>query len=359
MTEKKRILWISWHSTPYNDYLFNQVNNDYDLTVIFIKSKLISHPWENHSSLTFKYVCLDQNICKCFQLLIKKYDLRIVAGWNNLFLVIGLLIFSILNNKFVIWTDTPKKAGKRGLFKKMYHYFFIKTVIKKAYSILVTGNIGVKVFKEIYGNNLKVINFPFATNLDFFNSLVLREKGEDKVFKFLSVGRLVNWHKGYDVAIKAFNIVKNKCPDVTIKYVILGEGPDRPYLEKLINKYDLDNWVKLPGWCSPHEILREMRSSRVFIHPSHFDPFPNVVLEAMAVGLPIIGSNAAGSVLDRVEINVNGYIFDDNDHEMLADKIVYVLNNLQILGSLSISARHTAEVNSVNYNIEVLNKLTK
>ncbi len=358
MNSKQKILWISWHPNPYNNYLFEEVNKHYDLEVVFIKGILSSHPWDSEQKFNFKSHYFDKNPFQCLLLLFKKYNLKIVAGWDHYLMILALGLFALGGSKYAIWTDTPKKERKRPILKQLYHHYYLGMVIKRAYSILVTGNVGVQYFKDIYGKNLNVINFPFATNIDFYKPLPVNEKKENNTLSFLSVGRLVNWHKGYDIAIKAFHIIKNKYPSVSIQYTILGEGADRANLEGLIKEYGLENWIQLPGWSSPDNILKAMQTSHVFIHSSHFDPFPNVVLEAMAVGLPVIGSNGAGSVVDRIKNKVNGLIFTDNDEQMLAKHINYILNNMPTLSSMSVAARATAESYEVSYNLKQLEKLT-
>jgi glycosyltransferase involved in cell wall biosynthesis len=358
MSSKKSILWISWHPNPYNNYLFEEFHKHYDLEVIFIKSKLSTHPWDVLEKFSFKNNYFDKTPFLCLRIIFKKSDLKVVAGWNHYFMIFALGIFAIARFKFVIWTDTPNKEMKRSFLKQLYHNYYLNLMFKRAFCILVTGKIGVQFFKEIYGKELNVINFPFATNLDFYKPQVHTKERQVGVIKFISVGRLVNWHKGYDVAIKAFNIIKMRYPNLSFQYNILGEGIDRPFLERLIEEYDLKDSIKLSGWCNPDKILEEMQKSHVFIHPSHFDPFPNVVLEAMAVGLPVIGSNAAGSVLDRLNNKVNGMIFQDNDVHMLAEHLNYLIQNISILSSMSQAARATAESFSVNYNITQISKLT-
>ena len=110
------------------------------------------------------------------------------------------------------------------------------------------------------------------------------------------------------------------------------------------------------GWLELDEIAPFYQSGDMLIHSSFFDPFPNVVLEAMAVGLPVMGSNLAGSVVDRVVPAKNGYICAAGDPIDWANKIELVLKAPEILSELGQAARRTAEAHPVDENIKTLQR---
>ena len=80
------------------------------------------------------------------------------------------------------------------------------------------------------------------------------------------------------------------------------------------------NEVKLLGWIDYRDLPSFYNSGHLFLHPSRFDPFPNAVLEAMSCGLPVLGSDQAGSVIERVIDNENGLIFQSEDVERSLSK---------------------------------------
>ncbi len=87
-----------------------------------------------------------------------------------------------------------------------------------------------------------------------------------------------------------------------------------------------------------------MLQSDVFIHfvPS-LDPFPVAVLEAMAAGLPVIGSDMAGSVVERVKNGENGFVISSTDVEGLAESIIKFIINPSLVENMGYAARQTAE----------------
>ncbi|MEM0233350.1 MAG: glycosyltransferase family 4 protein, partial [Candidatus Nezhaarchaeales archaeon] len=91
------------------------------------------------------------------------------------------------------------------------------------------------------------------------------------------------------------------------------------------------------------EELRYLYScSHVLVLPSYFEAFPMVLIEAMASGLPVIGSKAGG-IVDIVENGVNGYLFEKGSANELAEKLHLVLLDESLRHKLSINSRAIAE----------------
>lgn len=111
----------------------------------------------------------------------------------------------------------------------------------------------------------------------------------------LGIGRLVGY-KGFDVLIEAF--ARTRTPGAEL--VILGEGEDRPALEQRIAALGLTGRVRMPGYMP--EPWRWLEQARCFVSASRTEAFGNVVVEALAAGLPVVSTSCHGPV----EILVNG-----------------------------------------------------
>lgn len=352
--ERKEIIWILWHPTHYHHYLLNKANENLNINcnVVYICKTLHSYPWAsdmNHG-LTPKYVDILRDRMWLVKKIFSKKNIFIIAGYYNRYMLSTLLLRRMLGLPVFLYSDTPdKKVSKK-------RDAFYKLLFKLSDKYLVTGNIGVQRIIDMGQAPEKAVNFPFATNIDFFVPDYAKKVQKSKKIYFSS-GRIVFSHKGYDVAIKAFSILKSKGLD-NFKYVIAGVGPDQELLECMIKEYGLEDNVELLGWLEPTELINYYQSSHYMLHPSRVDPFPNAVLESMACGLPVIGSNMAGSVVDRVEEGKNGWIFTSDNVEELLQKIeesYHVDESAYKL--MSQEARSTAEKWPVEYNISVLNKL--
>lgn len=115
-------------------------------------------------------------------------------------------------------------------------------------------------------------------------------KWEPRGVRVLAVGRLT-YYKGFEVLIRA----AAGCPEIQV--AIVGEGEERPRLEKLISDLGIGQRVRLLGGLSDHEVRQLFRSADIFCLSSleRTEAFGMVLLEAMAAGRPIIASDIPGS----------------------------------------------------------------
>lgn len=175
--------------------------------------------------------------------------------------------------------------------------------------------------------------------------------------RFISSGRLQNDRKGHDLALRAFALVAHK-RGFNGEYLIAGTGPDETRLRELSQALGLEEQVRFLGWVEPDALADLYRSCHVLVHPSPVhDPFPNAVLEAMASGLAILGSDVSGSVLDRVEQGVNGLIHRAGDVTQLADHVEYLLANPEVVERMGQRARETALRWPVERGVEIVRQM--
>ncbi|MCE2896026.1 MAG: glycosyltransferase [Flammeovirgaceae bacterium] len=355
----KKLLWILWHPTPYNTHLLNEASKSYEVVVIYIADILSTHPWSASFEQHFKKLAWKKSDSKrkiISEVCSSSYRLRIVGGWNHPLMIFALVSFAVLQRSFVIWTDTPRLLKKRGFTKRAFHWF-LQFIIKRATAIFATGAIGASNFKRIYGQQLNVLNFPWTTDLNFYSPRISPVK--EVPLAVLSIGRLLNVHKGFDVAVQSIKDLKDQHRHSDFHYYIIGEGPDREKLTRMIAEFGLERQITIVGWLDPVEIIKHYKACSVFIHPSHVDPYPNAVLEAMACGLPVISSNAAGSAVDRIINGYNGLLFEDGRSDQLTDHLAELLNSPEKRIALGREARKTAELWPVDFNLQQLNDLLR
>jgi len=335
------------------------------LVVYYRTMALESHPWNQKNELTYKNYLLKEKLLGIDLKMVWKAlftkDYFIIAGWNCLTYIFVISILTIRNKSFAIFSDTPrvrKESIKQYLKIKWLKYIFRK---QSNASLLVTGEIGVKTAKKILGiQSEKIYNFPFATNHDLFASdLHSSISLYNTYIKFISVGRIVFSHKGQDVAIKAFRLIKERGHENFI-YFIAGTGEDLEKLKNMILEYNLEKNIVLLGWKQFHELPALFNSVHFTIHSSYDDPFPNAILESLSCGTPVIGSDKAGSAVERIVTGKNGFIHSAGDVVDLADKIEQVINMTDAeYQMMRVNSRKMAERWGVDHNIGVLNQLLK
>lgn len=154
------------------------------------------------------------------------------------------------------------------------------------------------------------------------------EKSYPSKFRILTVARFIEM-KGIEYLIEACNILKN---DFEFHCTIIGEGGLRISYEKLIRNYNLQNVVDLRGDSLQNEIRDEMQKATVFVLPAIVardnsrDGVPVVLMEAMAMRLPVISTTVSG--IPELVKNGSGFLVPPEDVQALARTIkdVYQLN---------------------------------
>jgi len=134
------------------------------------------------------------------------------------------------------------------------------------------------------------------------------------------VGRLF-WPKGITYAIDAFNILVNEMGEKNAKLHILGDGPLRGWIVRCVKKLRLDKNIKIYGQVSRDFVMRTLSNSRVVIHPSLYEGCPYVLMEANALGLPMVTFDFAWS-REFITNGLNGFRSPPFDVYRLAENVL-------------------------------------
>jgi glycosyltransferase involved in cell wall biosynthesis len=152
----------------------------------------------------------------------------------------------------------------------------------------------------------------------------------------LSVGRLSK-EKGHADLMRAMLEVRRACgSDVVL--VIVGDGPEHARLERLSRQLDLADAVRLVGYRA--DVVPYYAAANVFALPSYSEGSPNVLLEAMDAGVPIVATDVGG-VSEMIRHGEQGWLVRGGDVDDLANGIVALLSNAELCAALSSSARRS------------------
>ena len=214
--------------------------------------------------------------------------------------------------------DVP---GAQARFTKVYKLLkpAIKAIWRNA-DVLVANSQGLKDMALHFYNKKDFAIICNGVDIDIYNPPSISSNRDE--FRILSVARLVEV-KGLQYIIPELKKVQEKT-NKKVKWVIVGDGPYRDYLEELARKYAVETIVQFEGHKDRQEIVTYYQNADIFILPSQMEGMPNVVLEAMACGLPIIMTPCAGS---HELIKENGYVVSV---DKFAEKISFLLDQ-QIL----------------------------
>jgi len=137
----------------------------------------------------------------------------------------------------------------------------------------------------------------------------------------LAIGRLCDY-KGFDILIQACARLEQK--GIPFRCRIIGEGPERPLLEKLRADLQLDEKVDLPGEVTFSELRTEYDRAAVLVVPSRgtefTDGLPTVAIEALAMGIPTVATRWAG-IPDLIIDGETGLLAEPNSIPSLAEKV--------------------------------------
>jgi glycosyltransferase involved in cell wall biosynthesis len=127
-------------------------------------------------------------------------------------------------------------------------------------------------------------------------------------------------------------------------------GPDKENLIDDCKKYtsELNVDVKFTGKLAKEEWVELSKDYNVFINTTHFDNTPISVIEAMALGLPIVSTNVGG-IPFLISDKENGLLIADNDTEGMTNAILEIFNNEILREKITINARNTVE--SFDWNV--------
>ena len=158
----------------------------------------------------------------------------------------------------------------------------------------------------------------------------------------VSVGRLVH-RKGQDQLIEAMPEILKSVADAHL--LLIGEGPYREYLQKLVQKYKLEKSVTFIGRIQYKDLPMYLCAGNIFAMPSRsrlmgleVEGLGIVYLEASACGLPVLAGNSGGAP-DAVVQNETGLVVDGTNHKQIAQAAIELLTDFSLSQKMGIAGR--------------------
>ncbi len=182
-----------------------------------------------------------------------------------------------------------------------------------------------RLMKIIPEANFEII--PTGIDMERFekgNGERIKERFPDKKI-ILHVGRVVK-EKNIEVLIKAAPRIIKKLDAV---FIIVGEGPHRKKLEKMVEKMQLSSHFIFTGFVNDDELLDYYKAADVFAFPSKYETQGLVAFEAMAAGVPVVASREK-ALPDFIKEGENGYLASADSDEEFAEKILMALEDKEI-----------------------------
>ena len=257
------------------------------------------------------------------------------------------MLLQIKNNKLkIIYTvhgwifNEPTRKIGRWLYR-----FLEKFTARWKDKIIVLSEQDFLSGKQLGIPEKKLVKIPLGIEMPKFLD---REEARKKIFSIIKqrdssvaalpqndkyIGTTANLYKtkGLDVLIEAVNDVVNVSAQggsasggENVKFVVIGEGPERKNLESLIKKYHLENTVFLIG--AVDNAAQYLRAFDLFVLPSRKEGLPYTLLEAAAGKIPVVATDVGG-VPSLIENKKTGLLIQSENSRKLTDALLYALEN--------------------------------
>ncbi len=227
------------------------------------------------------------------------------------------VIISIRNYMSVAETDDVSKMKNKAIKVLSDYIVAVSEEVRKDY---------IKTYKVKEDKICTIYNYCNKEQIEEFIKNYDIDEQDKKIFEnskvVITVGKLKK-QKGQWHLIRAFKNVVEKNKDA--KLIILGTGELEEYLKTLVKEMNLENYVYILGHKNKN-VYTYMKKSDIFVLPSLFEGMPNVILEAMECGLPIIATDCYGGNREIIEPKYHGETKDVKkcEYGILTPKLDFV-----------------------------------
>jgi colanic acid/amylovoran biosynthesis glycosyltransferase len=215
--------------------------------------------------------------------------------------------------------------------------FNLKAKVAAASLIVAISNYGksqlMKISDPAYWKKLEVVYLGIEGVV--FTPQPLRSAPQP--FEVICVGRLAPV-KGHEVLIEAVELLIRRGADIRLRLV--GDGTERPALERKVRALGLTEQVLFEGWKNQTEVIELYKNSDAFALASFAEGVPVVLMEAMSMQIPCIATRITG-IPELITDGVDGLLVSPGSSDELAEALMRLMNDLPLRERLAKSGRET------------------
>ena len=247
------------------------------------------------------------------------------------------------NSRLVVWAEIAESTEQgRGWSRAVLRHFLQKNVD----GFVVPGASGARYLRRLGTHDGKIFRVPYTTDIDRFAANPLARR-DDNARSLLYVGQLIV-RKGLLPFINLLSKWAGANPDRVIQFVLAGDGPLRNQLERTSVPPNLN--LAFQGNVPYRDLPKLYAQAGIFVFPTLADTWGVVVNEALASGLPVLGSVRSQAVEELIEDGRNGWLFQPGNTEQMYNAIDRSLNtSVTALNTMRRHARATAIQLSPDY----------
>ncbi|MEG1410487.1 MAG: glycosyltransferase family 4 protein [Romboutsia sp.] len=313
-----------------SNYFTEKFNYKVEILSIYTKKSELFYKYNDLVKITHGCKQLTNNkkqLIKDIKSLLLNCDADIIITFHGFISTSVLLNKKILKNKKIIVTEHVDYFDSTKIRRMIRAILY-----RKADKVIVLTNKSKNLYDRFL-NNVQVIQNPIS----FTSNKELNLENQ----KIISVGRLEKV-KGFDKLIEIFKRLPDKYKDW--KLDIIGDGIEREKLEMMINRYNLQDRVKIKHFTK--NILDEYLNASIYALTSEYEGLGLVLIEAKECGLPCISFDIDASK-EVIENNKDGILAKKGDLDDFVKKLTFLIENLEVRKQYGLNGKKNAE----KYNI--------
>jgi glycosyltransferase involved in cell wall biosynthesis len=271
------------------------------------------------------------------------------AGFSIVEKGLMVLIGKLFRKKVIL---APRSGLVKEDIKKPFLKWYISFIVRKADVVICQGKEWKLFYEELSGE--KGDKFfvqqnwidaePYITNNPTY---VVKKSGDE--LNLLYLGWLEEYKGIFDL-IEAIHLLDKS--SLKFKLLVFGAGKSEKKAKQLVEDYSLQNFIYFKGWADYQQKLYVLKSTDIFILPSHFEGSPNALLEAMASQLPVIATKV-GAIPEIIIDRFNGLLVEKQNIAELSEKIFLLLSDPKLRVEMANNARNTVLKNN---SIEIVSE---
>jgi glycosyltransferase involved in cell wall biosynthesis len=205
--------------------------------------------------------------------------------------------------------------------------FYAQIVFRASGKIIAQGHYWESYFRNLIGGNNadKIVVIPNWIDTRHYFPRAAENPPSGKI-RIVYIGWLETYKGIYDL-IEAARELRSR--QINFELNVFGHGSQHSNIQDFIEKNDLAAHIRLRGWIKGEMKMEALQHSDIYILPSHREGFPNALLEAMAMGIPVIASDI-GVIPEVVRPGFNGELFKKGSVSDLCEKIESLSKNEEL-----------------------------
>ena len=287
--------------------------------------------------------------------LYKKYSFEVFQASDAGGAFLALLASKIYQKKFIFEIqgdifDFPSKNGSR--VYSVFVKFFSKFLAKRADYIRIVSPFLYEPLDKLNIDRKKIFLVPPRCDSNLFNYENIESNKPKELtnskYNLLFVGNLI-YAKGVDILLEAFALIEKEYSDVSLSYV--GEGKEKQKLLNRAKDLGIEKKVIFFGRLEYQAIPVMMHYSDILILPSREEGVGRVILEAMAMRLPVVASNVGGIPL-VIDDSRDGLLFVSEDVISLKKCVLLLIEDKDLSVNITNSA-YQKFINNYEYEVSI------